>query len=93
MLFERCAHAILQGRIHEETQRHHPQECHDVLRLFAREGRGQTARVCAEATFGLHWSCGAGSHLLGRQATVVDLMGDEDDATVLVDEGLPGCAP
>ena len=53
----------------------------------------QTARVCAEATFGLHWSCGAGSHLLGRQATVVELMGDEDDATVLVDEGLPGCAP
>ena len=35
--FERCANAILQGRIDKKTHRHHHQEGHDAFRLFERE--------------------------------------------------------
>ena len=92
VLCECGANTILQGRIDEETYRHHHQEGHDALRLFEIEGRGQKAGVFeeAEAAFGMHVAFVAGSHLLGRQLGVIQLIGGEEETTVLVDAVLPG---
>ena len=49
MLLKRLTNAVLEGRIHQQTHGHDPQEGHDPLRFFEVERGGQELGIFQEA--------------------------------------------
>ena len=84
MVPERGANAVLQGRLHQHTHRHDHEECHDALRLFARQRRGQKLGVFqkTEPTFRLTLAFVAVEEFLRGHWLVVKCIGGQDTTTL-----------
>jgi hypothetical protein len=81
------ANAVRQRRIDQQADRHHHQERHAPLGLFARQRRGQKAWICeeAKAAFRMPWACVAREQLLGRERSIVKCVGGHQETTLLID--------
>ena len=90
MVPERGANAVLQGRIHQQTHRHDHEECHDALRLFEIQRRGQKLGVFqkTEPTLRLTLAFVAVEECLRGQLLVVKFIGGQDKTTLLGDPRL-----
>ena len=86
------ADAGLQGRRDEQTDRHDHQQGHAPLGLCESERGGQQLRGFqeAKAAFGMRRPLLALEAFLGRSLGVVECIGGEEKATLLVDKRLPG---
>ena len=94
VVLERVAEAVFQGRIDQQTPRHHHQEGHEALGLCERQGGGQKVRGFEQPTAacGILLAFRACEQLLGWSPGVVECIGGEEEAPLLVDKRLPGSA-
>lgn len=92
VILQRFADAILQRCIYQQAHRHHHQERHDPLGLFAIERGGQKARVFEKTNTAFRQSLAfvACSQRLNGQLGIVQCIGGENATPLLVDEGLMG---
>jgi hypothetical protein len=95
MRLEGGANPILQGRRHQQADRHHHQQGQDAFGLFERERGGQKLggfqQAKAACRLGLAFL--AASKLLRGEESVVECMRGQDATTVLVDERLTDGEP
>ena len=80
------ADTVFEGRIDEQTHRHHHQQGHDTLGFFEVERGGQKLRVFEEAkpTFHVGLPFVSSQHRLGGQLALVQFVRCEDKTAVLV---------
>ena len=90
MLLQDRADAVFEGRIDEQTYRHHHQQGHDALGFFEIERGGQKLRVFEEAKPAFHLGLPFVSieHRLGGQLALVQFVRREEKTALLVDARL-----
>jgi hypothetical protein len=90
MLLQDRADTVLEGRIDEQTHRHHHQQGHDALGFFEVERGGQKLRGFEEAKPAFHVGLPfvSSQHRLGGQLALVQFVRREDKTAVLVDPRL-----
>ena len=90
MLLQDRADAVFEGRIDEQTHRHHHPQGQDALGVFELERGGQKLRGCEEAKPAFHLGLPFVSieHRLGGQLALVQFVRREDKTALLVDTRL-----
>jgi hypothetical protein len=90
MLPERCAYAMFQGGVDQQTHGHDHHKSHDPLRFFPVERRGQKERVFEKptATFGILLAFIRCQDCLRGQGAVVECIGGETNTIGLRHKGL-----
>ena len=90
MLLERLTDAVLQGGIHQQTDRHHHEQGHNACGLFEIERRSEQVWIFQKpkTAFRLHLTFIAGSQLPSRPEGVIEFIGGQDETTMVLNEHL-----